>query len=75
VPTERLYVSAFGSAQGNSHVHWHLAPLRPGSRSKSSKLAALDTDLGLDLREEELAALATRIRGALGETGKEPPAA
>ena len=39
------------------------------------QFAALDTDLGLDLSEEELAALAERICGALDETGKEPPAA
>ena len=28
VPTERLYLLSLGSQQGNSHVHWHLAPLR-----------------------------------------------
>ncbi len=31
VPTERLYVLSLGSRQGNSHVHWHLAPLPPGT--------------------------------------------
>ena len=30
VPCERLYVLSIGSAAGNSHVHWHLAPLPPG---------------------------------------------
>ncbi len=30
VPTERLYILSLGSQQGNSHVHWHLAPLPPG---------------------------------------------
>jgi hypothetical protein len=42
---------------------------------EEQQLAALATNLGLDLSDEELAALAARIRGALGETGKEPPAA
>ena len=75
VPTERLYVLSLGSQQGNSHVHWHLAPLPAGVPFEEQQFAALDTDLGLDLSEEELAALAERIRGALDETGKEPPAA
>jgi hypothetical protein len=55
--------------QGNRRVHWHLAPLRPGVPFEEQQLAALDSDLGLDLSEEELAALAARIRGALDETG------
>jgi diadenosine tetraphosphate (Ap4A) HIT family hydrolase len=75
VPTERLYVLSLGSQEGSRHVHWHLAPLPPGVPFEQQQLAALDTDLGLDLSEEELAALAERIRGALGETGKEPPGA
>jgi diadenosine tetraphosphate (Ap4A) HIT family hydrolase len=75
VPTERLYVLSLGSKDGNRHVHWHLAPLPPGVPFEEQQLAALDTDLGLDLSDEELAALAGRIRGALDETGKEPPAA
>src|SRR5882757_3633541 len=27
VPTERTYLLSLGSQQGNSHVHWHIAPL------------------------------------------------
>jgi diadenosine tetraphosphate (Ap4A) HIT family hydrolase len=64
-PTERLYVLSLGSQEGNRHVHWHLAPLPPGLPFEEQQLAALDTDLGLDLSEEELAALADRIRGEL----------
>jgi diadenosine tetraphosphate (Ap4A) HIT family hydrolase len=30
VPTERTYVLSMGSMQGNSHIHWHVAPLPPG---------------------------------------------
>jgi len=36
VPTERLYVLSLGSQEGNRHIHWHLAPLPPGCRSRSS---------------------------------------
>ena len=36
VPTERLYVMALGSQQGNAHVHWHVAPLPQVSRTSSS---------------------------------------
>jgi ATP adenylyltransferase len=62
VPTERrLYVLSVGSAQGNSHVHWHVVPLPPGVPFEEQQLAALDTDLGFDLSDEELAALAERI--------------
>ena len=75
VPTERLYVLSLGSQEGNPHVHWHVVPLPPGVPFEEQQLAALDTELGLDLSEEELAALAERIRGALDETGKEAPAA
>jgi hypothetical protein len=46
-------------------VHWHLAPLPPGVSFKQQQFAALDTDLCLDLGDEELADLAERIRAAL----------
>jgi diadenosine tetraphosphate (Ap4A) HIT family hydrolase len=37
VPTERLYVLALGTREGNSHVHWQIAPRSlPASRSRSS---------------------------------------
>jgi diadenosine tetraphosphate (Ap4A) HIT family hydrolase len=75
VPTERLYVLSLGSRQGNRHVHWHLAPLPPGVPFEEQQLAALDTDLGLDLSEAQLEELAARIRAELAETGKAPPAA
>ena len=65
VPTERLYVLSLGSPAGNSHVHWHLAPLPPGVPFEEQQLAALDTDQGLDLSDDELEVLAARIRAAL----------
>jgi diadenosine tetraphosphate (Ap4A) HIT family hydrolase len=72
VPTERLYVLSLGSKQGNSHVHWHLAPLPPGVPFEQQQLAAIDTELGLDLSDEELEELAARIRAALRNAGEEP---
>jgi diadenosine tetraphosphate (Ap4A) HIT family hydrolase len=72
VPTERLYVLSLGSKQGNSHVHWHLAPLPPGVPFEQQQLAAIDTDLGFDLSEDELKGLAGRIRAALPDAGEEP---
>jgi diadenosine tetraphosphate (Ap4A) HIT family hydrolase len=66
VPTERLYLLSLGSQQGNSHVHWHIAPLPPGVPFKEQQFAALHvTDQVLDLSEEEMAALAGRIRAAM----------
>jgi diadenosine tetraphosphate (Ap4A) HIT family hydrolase len=65
VPTERLYVLSLGSQQGNRHVHWHVAPLPPGVPFAQQQFAALDTDLCVDLSDDELADLARRIREAL----------
>jgi diadenosine tetraphosphate (Ap4A) HIT family hydrolase len=65
VPTERLYVLSLGSAQGNRHVHWHLAPLPPGVPFAEQQLAALHTDQVVDLSDEELADLAARLREVL----------
>jgi diadenosine tetraphosphate (Ap4A) HIT family hydrolase len=75
VPTERLYVLSLGSKQGNAHVHWHLVPLPPGVPFEQQQLAAIDTDLGFDLSEEELEELAARIRSRLENAGEEPPGA
>jgi diadenosine tetraphosphate (Ap4A) HIT family hydrolase len=41
VPTERLYVLSLGSHHGNSHVHWHLAPLPPDVPYEEQQYAAL----------------------------------
>jgi diadenosine tetraphosphate (Ap4A) HIT family hydrolase len=65
VPTERLYVLSLGSQQGNRHVHWHLAPLPPGVPFEEQQLAALDTDLCVELSRDEAEVLAARIREAL----------
>jgi hypothetical protein len=66
VPTERLYVLSLGSQQGNRHVHWHIAPLPPGLPFDQQQFAALDTDVCLDLAEDDFEVLAERIRAELG---------
>lgn len=69
VATERLYVGSLGSKQGNSHVHWHLAPLPPGVPYDEQQGAALDWgphgERVLRLDDGEFADLAARIRAAL----------
>jgi diadenosine tetraphosphate (Ap4A) HIT family hydrolase len=65
VLTERLYVLSLGSQQANRHVHWHLVPLPPGVPFEQQQLAALDTDVCLDLSDQELATLARDLRAAL----------
>jgi diadenosine tetraphosphate (Ap4A) HIT family hydrolase len=64
VPTERLYILSLGSQQANSHVHWHLAPLPPGTPFNEQQLAALATDRVVDLTPAEQELLASRLREA-----------
>jgi ATP adenylyltransferase len=67
VPIERTYVYAFGSNQGNAHVHWHVVPLPPGVPYRQQQIAAIRQD-PLRVPDEEQAALAARIRRRLGST-------
>jgi diadenosine tetraphosphate (Ap4A) HIT family hydrolase len=64
VPTERLYVLSLGSQQANRHVHWHLAPTPPGLPFEHQQIAALDSNMVLDLTQAEQADLASRLRDA-----------
>jgi diadenosine tetraphosphate (Ap4A) HIT family hydrolase len=66
-PTERLYVLSLGSNDGNAHVHWHLAPLPPGTPYRSQQYAALMPETAglLELDRSELHQLAADIREAL----------
>jgi diadenosine tetraphosphate (Ap4A) HIT family hydrolase len=66
VPTERLYVLSLGSHQGNSHVHWHVAPLPPGVPYEEQQYAALMHEHGyLDIALDDQRALAQRIADQL----------
>jgi diadenosine tetraphosphate (Ap4A) HIT family hydrolase len=66
VPTERLYLLSLGSQQGNSHVHWHIAPLPPGVPFLQQQFEVFRTEEGiLDLTDEEMETLARRIRSVL----------
>ena len=50
-----------------------VVPLPPGVPFQQQQLAAIDTDLGFDLSEDELEQLAARIRSRLENAGEEPP--
>jgi ATP adenylyltransferase len=63
VACERVYILSLGSQQGNRHVHWHIAPLPHGVPFMEQQLAALTIEGGvLDISDDEMAALARRIR-------------
>jgi ATP adenylyltransferase len=67
VPSERIYIVSLGSQQGNSHVHWHVAPLPPGTNLADQQLAAFDCRRGvLDVPPSTMSMLARRIRAQLG---------
>ena len=63
VETERVYILSLGSQQGNSHVHWHIAPLPFGIPFKKQQLEALRIENGMiEIPDDEMAELAERIR-------------
>lgn len=63
VPTERVYVLSLGSQQGNSHVHWHVAPLPPGVPYDQQQFHAVMAENGvLDVSDAVQEALAASIR-------------
>jgi diadenosine tetraphosphate (Ap4A) HIT family hydrolase len=64
VPMERLYLLSLGSHQGNSHVHWHVAPLPPGVPYRQQQYGAL-TGLYLDIPEAYQEQLAAQIGDAM----------
>ena len=63
----RMYIFAFGSNEGNSHVHWHGVPLPPGVPYEDQQGAWASWSKGvLDIPKEEMASLAARIGARLG---------
>jgi histidine triad (HIT) family protein/ATP adenylyltransferase len=66
VPCERVYVLSLGSQQGNSHIHWHVAPLPPGTPYGEQQYYALMAENGvIPWDAEQAAALGRQIRSAL----------
>ncbi|GLQ18115.1 hypothetical protein GCM10007879_23640 [Maritalea porphyrae] len=65
---ERIYQLSLGSLQGNSHVHFHVAPLPKGVPYEKQQYHALMAENGiLRLSEEEFATMAEQIGLAIGE--------
>lgn len=64
---ERVYILSLGSQAGNSHIHWHVAPLPPGVPFEQQQFAALDAERAgvLAMDEAELAQLARSIAQAI----------
>jgi len=66
LPTERVYLMSLGSHQGNSHVHWHVAPLPPGVPYERQQFHAVMAENGiLNVTPEAQTALAAQLRSAL----------
>ncbi|MFE5051920.1 HIT family protein [Streptomyces sp. NPDC056637] len=64
---ERTYLLSLGSAQGNSHLHWHIAGLPRGVPYERQQYHALMTENGvLAPTAEESADIANRLRRAIG---------
>ena len=62
VCAERIYIFTFGSNQGNAHVHWHIAPLPPGTPYEEQQMKAVSWRKGvLKIPEAEMTDLATRL--------------
>lgn len=68
IHAERVYILSLGSQQGNSHVHWHIAPLPFGIPFKEQQLEALKVENGiLDVPDAEMDGLARQIQQNLCE--------
>jgi diadenosine tetraphosphate (Ap4A) HIT family hydrolase len=66
VPCERMYVLSLGSQQGNRHVHWHVAPLPPGTPYGEQQYRALMLEHGvIPWTAQDAAALGAQLREAL----------
>ena len=64
---ERIYVLSLGSQQGNSHLHFHVAPLPKGVPYEQQQYHALMAEHGvLRIAEEEMAAMAREIGEVYG---------
>jgi len=69
IPTERVYVLSLGSQTGNSHLHWHVAPLPPGVPPEQQQFHALMMEGGvLEIPDDEMRLLASSLAAAFIET-------
>ncbi|MEV4233872.1 MULTISPECIES: HIT family protein [unclassified Nocardia] len=67
VPSERTYLLSLGSQQGNTHVHWHVQPLTPGTPYERQQFHALMAENGvIPWSAAEAAELGGRLRAELG---------
>jgi diadenosine tetraphosphate (Ap4A) HIT family hydrolase len=66
VPSERTYLLSLGSQQANAHVHWHIAPLPPGTPLERQQFHALMLENGvIPWSAAQAAELAAKLRAAL----------
>ena len=69
VPCERVYVLSLGSQQGNSHIHWHIAPLPPGTPYVEQQYYALMAENGvIPWDAQQAAVLGRQLRAALRDS-------
>ncbi|HEY2792653.1 MAG TPA: HIT domain-containing protein [Micromonosporaceae bacterium] len=67
VAPERTYLLSLGSQQGNSHVHWHIAPLPVGTPYEQQQYHALMQENGvIPWSKPQEAMLAAALRERLG---------
>lgn len=69
VEPERIYIAAFGSHQGNAHVHFHVHPLPKGVPIREQQMASMLLEVvgRLELTQAEWEEVGARIRSAVGE--------
>lgn len=66
VASERTYLLSLGSQQGNAHVHWHIAPLPPGTPLERQQFHALMLEKGvIPWSAAQAVVLAARLRAVL----------
>jgi diadenosine tetraphosphate (Ap4A) HIT family hydrolase len=66
VPSERTYLLSLGSQQANAHVHWHIAPLPPGTPFERQQFHALLLENGvIPWSAVQAAELGAKLRIAL----------
>ncbi|GLX00005.1 hypothetical protein Misp02_40910 [Microtetraspora sp. NBRC 16547] len=64
--------ASLGSQQGNTHLHWHIAPLPPGTPYEQQQYHALMTGNGvIPWSARQALDLAARLRAALARIGED----